>query len=72
MVGLRLLLPKRGAARPLIHSLRGSWRVARYRSLIFGCILRCLDPMLTGAAVLTARTVFVSPQDRLAEAKAYG
>ena len=44
----------------------------RAHSLIFGCILRCLDPILTVAAVLTARTVFVSPQDRLAESKAYG
>ena len=42
------------------------------RSLLFGCILRCLDPVLTVAAILTARTVFVAPQDRLAEAKAYG
>jgi len=43
-----------------------------HTSLLFGCLLRCLDPILTVAAVLTSRSVFVSPQDKLAEARAYG
>lgn len=37
--------------------------------LIFGCILRCIDPVLTIAAVLSGRSPMMSPADKRDEAR---
>ncbi|KAH9331102.1 hypothetical protein KI387_003210, partial [Taxus chinensis] len=40
------------------------------KMLIFGCMLRCLNPILTVAAALSGRTPFLSPMDKREEANA--
>eukprot|EP00271_Cylindrocystis_brebissonii_P016940 TRINITY_DN4199_c0_g3_i1.p1 TRINITY_DN4199_c0_g3~~TRINITY_DN4199_c0_g3_i1.p1 ORF type:complete len:416 (-),score=36.57 TRINITY_DN4199_c0_g3_i1:441-1598(-) len=40
------------------------------KMLLFGCVLRCLSPILTVAAAMSARSPFVSPMDRREDANA--
>lgn len=40
------------------------------KMLIFGCMLRCLNPILTIAAAVSGRTPFLSPMDKREEANA--
>ncbi|XP_002973866.2 DExH-box ATP-dependent RNA helicase DExH1 [Selaginella moellendorffii] len=39
------------------------------KMLVFGCMLKCLDPVLTIAASMSGRPVFFSPQDNREEAR---
>lgn len=38
------------------------------KMLIFGCILRCIDPILTVAAIMSLKSPFVAPLDKRDEA----
>ncbi|KAL3690222.1 hypothetical protein R1sor_016531 [Riccia sorocarpa] len=56
---------------PLGHHLARMPVDARVgKMLLFACILRCLDPILTIASALSGRSPFMSPQDKRDEAAA--
>lgn len=56
---------------PLGHHLARMPVDARVgKMLLFGCMLRCLDPVVTIAAALSGRTPFLSPLDKREEASA--
>lgn len=39
--------------------------------MIFGAIFRCLEPIVTAAACLSSKSLFLSPMDKRDEATAY-
>ncbi|RUP47115.1 P-loop containing nucleoside triphosphate hydrolase protein [Jimgerdemannia flammicorona] len=41
------------------------------KMLLFGAIFRCLDPILSVAAIMSVKSPFVSPMDKREEARAY-
>ncbi|CAM6128719.1 unnamed protein product [Calypogeia fissa] len=56
---------------PLGHHLAKMPVDARVgKMLLFGCMLRCLDPVVTIAAALSGRTPFLSPMEKREEASA--
>jgi HrpA-like RNA helicase len=42
------------------------------KMLVLGSVFRCLDPLLTVAACLSAKPLFTAPPDRRAELTRYG
>ena len=71
LVSLRALDAKSEDLTPLGHNLAYMPVDARIgKMLVFGALLGCLDPILTIAASMSGRSIYVSPKDAKAEADA--